>query len=422
MPDFDQIDFFTDQTIVDDPYPYFEHLRARGPVHREPHHGVIAVTGYDEAMEVYRDNAVYSSVNSVIGPFPGLPFEPEGADISAQLENHRTDFPMHEHMVTMDPPEHGRHRELLKRLLTPKRLKENEEFMWRLADRQIDEFLGQGRFELLSDYAQPFALLVIADLLGVPEEHHDTFRARLGAQKAGSIDEDEAITGNSLGFLDAQFTAFIEDRRREPRDDVLTQLATAKFPDGSEPEVLDVVRAATFLFAAGQETTARLLSSALLILAERPDLQQRLRDDRSLVPGFVEETLRLESPVKADFRLARTTTSLGGVEIPAGTTVMIMPGAANRDPGRFGNPAEFRVERPNVREHIAFGRGVHSCPGGPLARVEARVSIERLLDRMAGLRISDAEHGPAGERRYRYEPTYILRGVNALHLEYTPKS
>jgi cytochrome P450 len=422
VPSFDEVDYFTDESLVNDPYPYFEHLRAQCPVVEVPHHGVVAVTGYDEAIEVYRNPGVYSSANSFLGPFPPLPFQPEGDDISEQLEQHRDQILLNEHMVTMDPPQHTVHRSLLRTLLTPKRLKENEEFMWRLADRQIDEFLARGKVELLTGYAQPFALLVIADLLGVPAEDHQTFRVRLGATNARSLDVDEEVAVNPLEWLEGQFTTYVEDRRRAPRADVLTQLATATFPDGSLPEVIDVVRPATFLFAAGQETTARLLGTAMLILAERPDLQQQLRRDRSRIPTFIEETLRLESPVKTDFRLVRTTTSLGGVDLPAGTPVAVLPGAVNRDPGRFECPAEFRLDRPNVREHIAFGRGVHSCPGAPLARVEARVSIERLLDRMADIHISEAEHGPADARRYSYAPTYLLRGVNALHLEYTPVS
>jgi cytochrome P450 len=420
VPSFDEIDFFTDESLIPDPYPYFEFLRSRCPVYREQHHGVVAVTGYNEAVEVYRDHQTFSSCNAVMGPFPGIPFQPEGDDISAQIEQHRSQMPMNEHLVTFDPPQHTAHRELLKRLLTPRRLKENEAFMWRLADRQIDEFLAQGRVELLSEYAKPFALLVIADLLGVPEEDRHTFRVRLGAQRPGAMDADQAMAGNALEFLEERFSTYIEERRQAPRDDVLTALASATFPDGSAPEVIDVVRLATFLFAAGQETTARLLGAALMILAERPDLQRLLRDERDRIPAFIEETLRIESPVKTDFRLVRASTELGGVPIPAGSTLMLVNGAANRDPGQFDRPGEFQVDRPNVREHLAFGRGVHSCPGGPLARVEARVSLERLLDRTADIRISEADHGPAGARRFAYDPTYILRGVGALHLEYTP--
>jgi cytochrome P450 len=420
MSGFDATDFFTDQSLVNDPFPFFEYLRSLSPVHREPHHGVVVVTGYDEAAEVFRNSAVFSSCNSVLGPFPELPFEPEGDDIGALIDRFRDQLPMSEHLVTFDPPRHTAHRELLRRLFTPARLRENEEFMWRLADRQIDEFIDAGSVELLTEYAKPFALLVIADLLGVPEEYHDMFRIRASARRPDAMVREEAMSGrNALGYWERQFAEFVSDRRRAPRDDVLTALATATFPDGSLPEVIDVVRLATLLFAAGQETTARLLTAAMLILAEDPALQALLRQDRARIPGFVEETLRMEGPVKADFRLARTSTTLGGVDIPAGTTVMILTGAVNRDPGRFEYPGQFDLDRPNVREHMAFGRGAHSCPGGPLARVEARVSIERLLDRMADIRLSETEHGPAGARRLAYEPTYILRGVKALHLEYT---
>ena len=164
----------------------------------------------------------------------------------------------------------------------------------------------------------------------------------------------------------------------------------------------------------------RLLGAALQLIGDRPDLQGLLRERRDLIPGFVEETLRIEAPVKGDFRLARHGASVAGVDIPAGATVMVLNGAANRDPGHFESPGEFQVERENAREHLAFGRGVHSCPGGSLARMETRVSIERLLDRTAHIGISEAQHGPPGERHYHYMPTYILRGLTQLYLEITP--
>jgi cytochrome P450 len=181
-----------------------------------------------------------------------------------------------------------------------------------------------------------------------------------------------------------------------------------------------VVRTATFLFAAGQETSARLLAAALKHLAEHPELQDKLRDDSSRIPGFLEEVLRIESPVKADFRMARRTTSVGGVEIAAGTPVMLLNGAANRDPRQFECPAEFRADRANAQSHVAFGRGAHSCPGGPLARAEGRISIERILDRTRNIRLSEEHHGPSGARRFQYEPTWILRGLSTLYLEFDP--
>jgi cytochrome P450 len=354
------------------------------------------------------------------GPFPPLPFEPSGDDITDLIQQHRTQMPLHEHMVTMDPPNHTQARSVLSRLLTPARLKDNQEFLWQLADQQLDEFVGRGECEFLEAYSKPYALLAVANLLGVPEVDHKEFRAALAdSHTAGNLEHDPAAI-NPLEFLDEKFSSYIEDRRREPRGDVLTDLAGARYPDGSVPAVVEVVRAATFLFGAGQETTAKLLGAALRILCDRPDLQQALRDDRALIPSFIEETLRMESPVKTTFRLARKSTRVGELNIPAGTTVMVCPGAINRDPERFTDPHEFRLDRGNVREHIAFARGMHSCPGAPLARVEGRVSLERILDRMGDIRAAEAEHGPVDNRLYSYAPTYILRGLNELHIEFTP--
>jgi cytochrome P450 len=418
----DTLDFFRDPSFVPDPYPYFDHLREECPVRREPHHDVVMVTGYDEAIAVYHDTATFSSCNSVTGPFPGFPVPLEGDDVSALIEEHRDELPFSDQLTTFDPPKHTAHRGLLMRLITPKRLKENEEFMWRLADQQIDEFVANGACEFVGEFAGPFAMLVVADLLGVPDTDRETFRARMGLHpdRAVGSTENDAMAHSPLAFLYAQFGTYVEDRRREPRDDVLTGLATATFPDGSTPEVIDVVRVAANLFAAGQETTVRLLGTALQLIAERPDLQRLLRGERDRIPNFVEETLRYESPVKGDFRLARVATKVGGVDIPAGSTVMVLNGAANRDPRRFERPGELLVDRANARQHLAFGHGAHTCPGAPLARAEACISIERLLDRMADIRISETAHGPAGARRYEYVPTYILRGLRNLHLEFTP--
>lgn len=422
MADYDTVDFLTDQTLVPDPYPYFDHLRSQNPVLRIPPYDVVAVTGYEEAMGVYRNIEDFSNITALGGPFPPLPFTPEGDDINAQIDAHREQFPMFEHMVTMDPPDHTRARSLLSRLLTPKRLKENEDFMWRLADRQLDEFVAQGQCEFIAEYAKPFSLLVIADLLGVPEEDHENFRVVLGAERPGSrvgALDHETVGTNPLEWLDDKFSTYLEDRRREPRDDVLTELAGAKYPDGSTPEIIEVVRTATFLFAAGQETTTKLLSAAMKVLVDRPDIQQKLRQDRSLIPTFIEESLRMESPVKSDFRLVRRSTRVGDLDLPAGSMVLVLPGAVNRDPSRFENPHEFQLGRPNVREHIAFGRGVHSCPGAPLARVEGRVSLERILDRLGEIAADETYHGSVEDRRYNYEPTFILRGLTDLHITFT---
>jgi len=428
--EFEAHDFFRSDRFVNDPYAYFDYLRAQSPVLREPHQGIFMVTGYDEALEVYNDPDRFSSCMSTTGPFAGCPIPLEGhenEDISGLIEQFRDKTPFSDQITTMDPPAHTQHRSLLSRLITPVRLKENEDYMWGLAEKQIDSFIADGECEFMDAYAQPFAVLVVSDLLGVPPEDRIQFRKQLIKQHeehgagVGGVEERE-VQHSPLEWLYDTFSTYIANRRSNPTGDILTGLAQATFPDGTVPEPIDVARVASNLFAAGQETTVRLLSYAFQLVGDRPDFQQRLRADRHLIPNFVEECLRLEGPVKGDFRLAKKPTQVGGVDIPAGSFLYIANSAANRDSRQFDSPGEFQVERSNARLHVAFGRGRHACPGAPLARAEAVVSLNRMFDRTSDIRISEKVHGPPDARRYSYLPTFILRGLTHLNLEFDPVS
>ena len=301
--------FFSDRAIQDDPYPYFAALRELSPVWREPHYGVFMVTGYDEARAVYADTANFSSCNVVSGPFKKFPVPLEGDDVSDIIEQYRDELPFSDQLPSFDPPKHSAHRGLLTKLLTPRRMRENEEFMWRLADSQLAEVIEAGESEFIHGFAEPFTLSVVAELEGVPEADHGLFRQRLSAPPT-------QLEQKPLEFLYAQFSTYIEDRRSTPRDDIMSAMATAKFPDGSTPQVHDVALLAANLFAGGQETTVRLLSFALRLIAERPDLQAFLRADRERIPGFIEETLRYESPLRSQFRMARRRTTVAGCRHP----------------------------------------------------------------------------------------------------------
>jgi cytochrome P450 len=419
----DTRDWFTDESLAQDPYPYLAELRGQCPVQPTPFHDAIAVTGYDEVSEVLRRHDEFSACNTVTGPFVSFPERLAGDDVGALIDTYRHQLPQSDHMVTMDQPDHTRERALLMRLLTPRRLRENEEFIHRLAGQQLDQILGAGRCEFIHQYASPLATLVIAELLGVPEEDFDQIREIFGLLETGAGDLTTPMTRSQVDVLSSVgriFVAYIEDRRRNPRDDVMSGLALAKYPDGSTPDLAAVVRTATFLFAAGQETSARMLAQAVRFLAEDQPLQDRLREHPEGIANFIEETLRIEPPTKTDCRLARRTTSVGGVGVPAGSTVALVLGAANRDPRQFPNPDEFQADRPNARQHLTFGRGIHTCPGSPLARAEGRISIERLLGRTRNIRLSEEEHGPAGDRHFRYEPSWMMRAMEELHIEFDP--
>ena len=416
MADILDRDYFTDPVVPQDPLPWIEAMRAVGPVTREKFHDTVVVTGYDETLEVYTQPETFSNVAAVGGTLGGLPFEPEGDDISSQISANHHKFPFSEHFITLDGEEHRIQRGLMTRLLTFKRLKANENFTDGFASRLIDGFAARKRCEFIGDFAQPFSTMVIADLLGVPETELGRLREQM-VPPPGSMDTDapENIANPWAGF-ERFFANLIQERQQAPRDDMLTDLAKCSLPDGSDPGMDTKIRIATFLFIGGQGTSARLLGSALRILGEQPDVQSELRAERGKIPLFVEEVLRLETPSLSDFRLTRRTSKIGETEVKAGTMIMMSITGANRDPQRFADPNAFDHNRLNVRDHLAFGRGPHGCPGSPLARLEARIAIERMFDRFDNIGIDEEHHGPAADRRYRYAASYILRGLEELHL------
>ncbi|ALJ21947.1 cytochrome P450 [Microbacterium sp. No. 7] len=416
-----EVDFFTDREVAARAEPYFDHMLAHHPVFREPKYGVVIVTGYEEALQVYHQPDVYSSINRTGGPVVDLPVELVGDDISEILEQHRELFSSNDQIVTFDPPMHTDHRAILMGLITPKRLKENESFLKRTADQYLDELLPQGHCEFIWDYAKKYTILAVGDLLGVPEEDFPLLLERFASGGATPVLGNLELQVNHYNALELMYDYFvekIEERRVAPKDDVLTGMALATFPDGSLPEPIEVARIASNLFAAGQETTVQIMGICMQRIAEDAELQQRLREDFSLIPKFIEETLRIEAPIKGSFRLTKRPTTLGGLDLPVGTVVMLLHGAAGRDPRVFEDPATFDVDRANARQHLAFGRGIHTCPGAPLARAEAVFSIERFLSRTSSITIDAAHHGPAGERSWDLIESYKFHGHTHLYLDY----
>ena len=444
MGHYETVDFYTDTALVDDPHSYFRFLREQGPVARLPHRNVVAVTGYDEAIQVMLDTEHFSSVNAVTGPIPDLPFTPVGDDISAQVAAARAKIPFSDQIVTEDGPRHLNLRGLMARLFTPSRLKALESTLRDTANGMIDEFAADGHVDLVRQYGGPYATLVIADLLGVPQADRLKFRDYLQnviPAEMGGGDEKVDMATHPIAKIGKHIFGYITKRRMlhnplfsgvrriagaitrrdfSPRGDILTELALARFPDGSKPTLVDLAAMGAFLFGAGQDTTNRLLANAFRIIATRPDVQAELRANPAKIPDFIEEVLRFDGSVKGGARLCIRTVTIGGVEIKAGTTLLLTHMGANRDPRRFGNPDEFDMNRPKAKEHLAFGRGAHTCIGSPLARSEVRVSIEQLLARMNNIRLSEEHHGPEAARHFVYEPTYILRAMRSLHLEFDP--
>ncbi|CAN7629892.1 cytochrome P450 [Phenylobacterium sp. LjRoot219] len=384
------------------------------------------VTGSDELLEVMKNNRDFSSIIALQGAAAPLPFQPEGADIAAEIEANRPKFLGGDLLVNYDDQRHAFSRALLSRLFTPSRLRANEKFISEYSEQLVRDAVANGGVELIKTISTPFVTMVIADLLGVPVEDRQIFMDAIEAgPPPGSLDQNEndyTAETHPLVVMGADFMNYVQDRRANPRDDVMSELANAKYPDGSTPEAIEIVNLTTFLFGAGQDTSAKLLGNAMRYIIDQPGLQDRLRADPSLIPQLLEEVLRLEGSSKQTTRLARRDTQIGGVKIPAGTKVMLCLGGANRDPRRWEDPNAFVLDRPRIREHLAFGRGAHVCAGAPLARVEVRVILEKFLEHAADIDMDEAKHGPRGARRLAYEPSFIIRGLSELHLKLTPSA
>ena len=414
-------DFFTDKSVLLDPYGYFEEIRASGPVHRMKDRDILIVTGFAEGVEILLNTRDYSSIAN---PDPLAPprYKVEGDDISDAIAAVMDTGPM-DLMVSYDGDRHTSARSLLNPLFKPSRLKANEEFMVSYADNMVREMVAKGGCEMIAEVATPYVTMVIADLLGVPDDDREEFRKVIDSgPPPGNMDETDdaarAQASKTLMFMVGYFNRYLAERRANPRDDVMTELALAKFPDGSTPELIEPVKAAMFLFAAGQDTSAKLIGNAMRFLCENQEMQQHLRDNRDQIGPFLEETLRLEGSTTATFRVAKRKTKIGDTEVPAGQMIVVALPAANRDPRRWDNPDEFRLNRPKIKEHIAFGRGAHTCAGAPLARAEVAVLLDRFLEHTSAITLSEAHHGTAENRTIVYEPSFIIRGIDNLHVEF----
>jgi cytochrome P450 family 130 len=288
-------------------------------------------------------------------------------------------------MIYMDPPRHTALRSLVSRAFTPRRVAELESRIRQVAGELIDQFAGRGHCELVHEFAAPLPSIVMADLIGVPEEHRESFRtwteAFLEVTGPGDIAE-------RAGNIYKLFGELLAERRRAPTDDLMSALIEAQV-DGERLSEADLLGFCFLLLIAGNDTTTSLIGNGAELLARYPEQRAELVADPTLIPGAVEEMLRVESPTQALPRTATRAVDLHGVAIPAETRVMLLWGAANLDDREFPDPERFDVHRAAPR-HLGFGHGIHFCLGAPLARLESRVAFEELLARVPEYQLSEA--------------------------------
>jgi cytochrome P450 len=403
---------------------YFELLRQSGPVVWVEELRAFAVTGYEEAVEVLLDTDRFSSQ---LGDPKGPLINRRLAEVQSRLAAKSSEFhelvgalePDWRHppcLLTADPPLHTRQRQVVNRLFAPRRVEGMEPRIRELAEELVASFADRDSAELVSSFAVALPMTVIAEQLGVGTESladfkrwSDHFVAPIGNDRLTEDDILE-ITRSSVDFT-RYFQALLEDRRRDPQDDFITLL------NGTEDQEEDVSEASRLsyiaqLLGAGNETSTKMIAEGAARLARDHALADSLRESPELIPSFVEEVLRLSSPVQGLYRTARHDTEVAGVPIPAGSQVVAWYAAANRDADAFPEPGEVDLERENIRKHIAFGKGKHHCVGASLARAEGVIAFDVLLERLPNWTIADELGGEAFER------SYLLRGHRELWLRW----
>jgi len=371
-------EFFSD-TTMQDPYPLYDRLRAVGPVHRIGASDFYLVCSWDAVEEaVARVDDFSSNLTAGMMYTDGL--------LSA--------FPMGELdgpvqvLATADDPSHAVHRRMLVPRLAAKRIRATEPFIAETFDWLWGAGLRDGCIEWMSALANRLPMMVVTRLIGVPDGDVNMLipKAYASVQMLdGLVDADRLATSGTAsvelsGYIFEQFQRAIDEG---VQDNLLGDMAAA-YAAGDIDELAAAV-IMVILFSAGGESTASLLGSAVGILAAMPDIQRQVRDDPRLLGAFIEETLRFEAPFRGHYRHVRVDTELGGVPLPAGSRLLLLWGAANRDPDQFEAPHEFRLDRSNTKGHITFGKGAHYCVGAALARLEATVVLHGLLARTSSI-------------------------------------
>jgi len=390
-----------DESVLASPYGAFDRMRAGGPVHADTALGLFFVVDHDTIREVLDNPDIYSSHLVAVlqrgGATVSLPDSvvPEGMDV----------------LAIADPPAHSAHRKLVQPPFGKREVQGLRETIDREVTGRVEALVAKGGGDWMAMVASPVPVRVISGVLGLPDEDADRLVrwSDMAVELLGGLADEDRLTVIYLAI--AEFMGYIVDRLADTRTGLMVTVRDAV--EAGELTRDEAVSLVLQLVAAGTESTTSLLGSAVRIVAADADLQSRLRGDPALIDDLIEETLRLESPFRGHFRVATRDTMLAGTPIPAGGRLMLLWGAANRDPVQFDEPQLLDLSRPAIKSHLGFGRGIHFCLGAHLARLEAGVAIGCLLDRT-----SDVDLAP--EHEDRYHPSLLIRRLENVLISVTP--
>jgi cytochrome P450 len=396
-----------DPAVLECPFDFYAVLREQAPAYEIPFMGFWMITRHEDVKQVVADPKTFSSV------YPdrfgtGLSFSPRTDKLDEVLA---TGYQWKSSLLFTDPPVHTRHRRIIAAAFSPRRIRQLETTVRTIANELIDGLAGVRQIDFVERYSMPLAITVIADALGVNRQ--DTMRFKSWSDtvvaRLGNFVPEEQDIALLRDYVDFQhyFVDLVEQKRREPVDDLLTDLVSAR-PDGDAPlDDEELLSFLTVLLVAGNETTTSLMNSMMLHLLGDPNLMSEVRGDPGVIASLVEETLRFQSPIQMFFRKTTREVTVGDATIPPESMILVGFGAANRDDRKFTCPEVFDAHRDNAREHLAFSFGPHVCPGAGLGRAEARIGVETFLSRFGTIALAEGE-AP------RFVPNFMARTVGEL--------
>ncbi|MCB0996983.1 MAG: cytochrome P450 [Acidimicrobiales bacterium] len=392
-----------DDSIIQDPFPWYAELRDREPVFRVPGVDLALVSTWDCVTEaVGRVEDFSNHLEAVV--IRGADGRPTLFDMGARGEAIHT-------LATADPPTHTSHRKVVFPELVERQMAAMADDVRSVAGPLIDAVVATGGAEWCSAVSNPLPMTVLCKVLGLPIDELDQLLdwAFKGTELlAGTVDLGRMVElGDAASHAAGYLGARLAEAMSAPGEDLLGAVAKGVLADTISPA--EAVATLVILLGAGGESTTSLTGNAVRLLAEQPDLQRHLRDDPEAIGAFVEEVVRLESPFRGHYRRVARDCELGGVELEEGTTVLLLWASANRDPHHYERPDEVWLDRPVLKQHFGFGRGIHHCVGAPLARLEARVLIEELLARTTDVRLAESPEP-------RYVSSMFVRRHDRLHV------